>query len=246
MKPKVSIIIPCYNSEKWIEESIMSALNQTYDNKEVIFVDNESTDNSMSIAKGIQKKYPQLIVLEAPNLYEYSWQEPVEVAMQNSCGDYFTILASDDYIDLNYVTKIINIINKSKGKIKVLQSPLLGFSSLTNANLDGFISHSYKNIQEFKNLLFQKCPVTTPTVFYSRHLYDEGLIQWKSDIYKGSGDYNCYFNLADNNIFIFPVPVWLGYYYRWHNEQSTWGMHKNFNEIDLKIREHWKQKWMSE
>jgi glycosyltransferase involved in cell wall biosynthesis len=39
MSPKVTIIIPCYNSEKWIEECIMSALNQTYDNKEVIFVD---------------------------------------------------------------------------------------------------------------------------------------------------------------------------------------------------------------
>ena len=56
MKPVMSIIIPCYNAEKWIEESIMSALNQTYQNTEVIFVDNESTDGSHEIAKKIQNE----------------------------------------------------------------------------------------------------------------------------------------------------------------------------------------------
>jgi glycosyltransferase involved in cell wall biosynthesis len=56
MKPKITIIIPCYNAEKWIAESINSALSQTYENKEIIFVDNESTDNSLNIAK--QAKAP--------------------------------------------------------------------------------------------------------------------------------------------------------------------------------------------
>ena len=46
---KVSIIIPCYNSEKWIEECVLSALQQTYADTEVIFVDNESTDRSVDI-----------------------------------------------------------------------------------------------------------------------------------------------------------------------------------------------------
>ena len=49
--PKVSIVVPCYNSEKWIEQCITSALNQDYENIEVIFVDNESTDSSVEIIK---------------------------------------------------------------------------------------------------------------------------------------------------------------------------------------------------
>ncbi|HBY68300.1 MAG TPA: family 2 glycosyl transferase, partial [Flavobacteriaceae bacterium] len=44
---KISIIIPCYNSEKWIEKSVKSALNQNGEFAEVIVVDNESTDNSL-------------------------------------------------------------------------------------------------------------------------------------------------------------------------------------------------------
>ena len=239
----VDIIIPCYNGSKFLEQSILSALNQTYDNTKVFFVDNESTDDSLLIAKKMQKQYPQLVVLQAPNLYEYSWQEPIAVATENCKGDYFTILAADDYIDSDYIARIVSIVEKSEMKIKVLQSPILGFSSQTNNRLDGLISHSYSGLEEFRKLLFKKCPVTTPTVFYCRELYDNGLIQWKSELYKGSGDYNCYFNLTDNNIFIYPIPVWLGYHYRWHKEQSTWGMQKNFNGIDLKIKEFWKQKW---
>lgn len=239
----VDIIIPCYNGAKFLEQSILSALNQTYQNTRVLFVDNESTDDSLSVAKRIQEKNPELVVLESPNLYEYSWQEPVSVAMKNCNGEYFTILAADDYIGPEYISKIVAIVEKTQRKIKVLQSPILGFSSQTNSRLDGLISHSYKSIDEFRMLLFKKCPVNTPTVFYSRELYDNGLIQWKSEIYKGSGDYNCYFNLTDNNIFVYPIPVWLGYHYRWHQDQSTWGMQKNFNGIDLKIKEFWKQRW---
>ena len=47
----ISILIPCYNAEKWIEQAITSALNQTYDNIEVIVVDDGSTDRSLEIIK---------------------------------------------------------------------------------------------------------------------------------------------------------------------------------------------------
>jgi glycosyltransferase involved in cell wall biosynthesis len=51
MDIKVSILIPCYNAERWISQAIESALNQTYQYKEVIVVDDGSTDNSLEIIK---------------------------------------------------------------------------------------------------------------------------------------------------------------------------------------------------
>ena len=61
---KVSIIIPCYNSEKWIEECVLSALQQTYADTEVIFVDNESTDRSVDIVSKIKENHKNLIKLK--------------------------------------------------------------------------------------------------------------------------------------------------------------------------------------
>ena len=96
---KYTIIIPCYNSEKWIAKSIESAINQTYDDYEIIVVDNESTDNSLSI---IQRYSDRIIIDTAENIYKHSYQEPVEKALTIATGDYFTILGSDDHLCSHY------------------------------------------------------------------------------------------------------------------------------------------------
>lgn len=239
---QVDIIIPCYNAEKWIEESITSALNQTYENTEVIFVDNESTDNSYEIAKEIQKKNKRLQLFSAPNLHKYSWEEPVSEALKHATGEYFTILGADDYITQDYISNIAKIIAAAPDKIQVLQSPIRGVKGDKEQFL-AEIKHTYKSIQEFKELLFTKCPVTTPSVVYKKRLYDDGIVRWDSANYSGAVDYELYFNIADKNIFIYPYPQWIGYFYRWHEDQATWGMHKETVNYDEKIKQYWRTQW---
>ena len=242
MKPVMSIIIPCYNAEKWIEESIMSALNQTYQHTEVIFVDNESTDGSHEIAKKVQKSNSKLQVFTAPNLYRYSWEEPVSEALKHATGEYFTILGADDFIAEDYIDNIVKIIAGAPDKIQVLQSPIRGIRGSID-NPMGEMKHIYKSMQELKELLFAKCPVTTPTVVYKKQLYDDGIVRWDSENYLGAVDYELYFNIVDNDIFIYPYPYWIGYYYRWHKDQATWGMHKETVNYDEKIKQYWREKW---
>ena len=55
-QPLVSILIPCYNAEKWLSETINSALDQTWKNIEIIIVDDGSTDSSLAIAKTFESK----------------------------------------------------------------------------------------------------------------------------------------------------------------------------------------------
>ena len=239
---KVTIIIPCYNAEKWIEKSISSACEQSYENIEVIFCDNESTDKSLDIARQLkQTKYPQLIVETAPNIYKYSWEEPVNKALSVSTGDYFTMLGADDYIDKEYVKNFMKFILAAPDKIMLLQSAIRGVDK--GENYAGDLIHSYKSLSEFKNLLFQKCPVNTPTVVYNKKLYYDGLIDWQSDKWLGAVDYNLYFSLADKNLFIYPANMWLGYYYRWHEGQSTWGMQREERKFDIEIKNYWRKKW---
>lgn len=240
---KMTIIIPSYNSEKFLEKCIMSALNQTYKNIEVIVVDNESSDSSLEVAKKVQSEYPNLIVDTAPNIYKYSYQEPVEKALELSTGEYFTILGSDDFLGPDYISNICNFLNSHEGKgVVALQSPIVGVDN-TGENFVGLLSHTYNTIEEFKKLLFQKCPVTTPSIVLSKALYEAKIVRWNSLDYLGACDYELYFNLAHNGVFIYPIRRWMGYYYRWHEDQCTWGMQSTGVSFDKKIKKVWREKW---
>jgi len=242
MTIKMTIIIPCYNAGQWLTQCINSALDQTYENKEIIFVDNESTDGSLEVARNIQKERGELIISTAPNIYKYSYQEPVEEALRIATGDYFTIFGADDYAELDYIEKVVSLLNAGGDKIRFLQTPVRGIQADTG-KLVGEIKYKYKSLSEFKDLLFKRCPVTTPTMIFKKELYDNGTIEWNSEEYLGAVDYDVYFRLADKGEFIYPCPKWLGYYYRWHDGQATWGMHKETNNYDKIIQDFWRNKW---
>jgi len=244
MNPKVSIIIPCYNSEKWIEECVMSTLSQTYENVEVIVVDNESTDASVEIVKKIRERYPGLIFSTAANIYPNCWDEAREEGFKLMTGDYVLIMGSDDFLDEKFIENCVKIFKQAPEKIKALQSPAKGISIKNGIQVfTGELKHLYRSKQEFKDLCLQKSPVNTPTVIYNTELYKQGLLKADPEKYGGAADYDLYCKLIDNDIFIYPSPVWLGFYYRWHEEQATWKVHKEGKNYDIMIQEHWRKKW---
>src|SRR5437588_1977285 len=61
MSDLVSILIPAYNAERWIRQSILSAINQTWDRKEIIVVDDGSTDLTLSVAKSLESKSVKVV-----------------------------------------------------------------------------------------------------------------------------------------------------------------------------------------
>ena len=61
--PKISIVIPSYNKDKYIKKTLDSIFNQTYKNLEVIIEDGGSSDGSLKIIEGFVKKYPKFLDL---------------------------------------------------------------------------------------------------------------------------------------------------------------------------------------
>ena len=242
MKPKVSIIIPCYNSEKWVLQCVSSALNQTYENIEVIAVDNESTDGTFNIIKEIQKENPSLKVSSTPNIYPNCWDEARGEAYKLATGEYFTVIGSDDFLGKEYIEKCMKYILFAPEKILVFQSPIMGIRSNTEI-LTGEIKHYYHSINEFKKMCLECCPVNSPTVIYNRSLLRGGLLKTEPKKYGGAADYNLYCKLADNNIMIYSAPQWLGFYYRWHEDQATWKVSKEGKNYDKLIQNYWKNEW---
>ena len=71
------------------------------------------------------------------------------------------------------------------------------------------------------------------------------MLKTEPEKYSGAADYDLSCKLADNNVFIYPAPMWLGYFYRWHEGQATWEMHKLKNKVnyDALIQDFWREKW---
>ncbi|KQC02425.1 glycosyltransferase family 2 protein [Pedobacter sp. Hv1] len=92
-QPLVSIIIPVYNKAEYIEQTIQSALNQTWTNIEIIIVDDESTDNSLAIAKKYENE--TIHIFNQPNNGASSARN---LGLKKAKGDYIQFLDADDLI----------------------------------------------------------------------------------------------------------------------------------------------------
>jgi len=239
---KISIIIPVYNAEGYIEQCILSALEQNYLDKEIIVVDNESTDDSYQTILNLNNKVGGFKIGQTENIYKYSWKEPTQYALSNLMAkdsEYFMFLAADDFLEKDFISNCFDIINKAPDKIKLLQSPIRFCGAWQHDQ-----KYDYKSIEEFKQQFLMRCPVNTPTIIWHRSFYESGIMnRVDSNLYAGADDYMLYGHLANDNNFIYPAPKWLGYNYRIHDSQATWGMHKDYGGVDAKIQEFWRKRW---
>lgn len=238
MNPKFTLILPVYNSSEFLQSALSSIEAQTHENIELIAVDNESTDNSLQLLENHTSKFKYKYAT-AKNIYKHSWEEPVQKAFELMTGEWFTIIGSDDQLEPDYIENCAKIA-RSFGTYKILGNMQCFQSIIKKFGADeGFLQHRYKNLEEFKNLYLQKCPVNTPSVVYRESLRKH--YKMNSQDYLGAGDYFAYGNFANEGILIQPVPFYLGYKYRVHRGQATWEMVKL--GMDEKVQSYWRNKW---
>lgn len=92
---RFSIIVPIYNTEKYLDKCIKSILNQTMSDYELILIDDCSTDDSLTIAY----KYESNHVKVLKNASNSGLSETRNVGIKNASGDYIVFIDSDDYIE---------------------------------------------------------------------------------------------------------------------------------------------------
>lgn len=140
---KISIIIPAYNCEKTIEKCINSILNQTYQNLEIIIIDDASIDNTSKILnKYKDNKNIKLITNKENKGIGFTRN----TGIKNASGDYISFIDSDDYIEKNmYEVLIKNIENNDM--------IIFNYNKIIN-------SHIFDNEYNFKNRIvnFNKDP----------------------------------------------------------------------------------------
>lgn len=107
--PLVSVITPVYNGSQYLDDAIQSVRNQTYQNWELILVDDGSKDNSYDIALEWQSKDKRVFALQHPNGQNKGVSATRNLAIQNSRGDYIALLDCDDEWQSDKLEKQIQI-----------------------------------------------------------------------------------------------------------------------------------------
>lgn len=114
--PFFSIIMPVYNAEKYVEQSIKSVLNQTFTNFELIIIDDCSKDNSYRICEQFKNEKNIILIKNYRNL---GVADTRNLGLKLAKGFYITFLDADDYIDENLLEYIFEILkNKNIDYLK--------------------------------------------------------------------------------------------------------------------------------
>ncbi len=116
MKPTVSIVIPVYNGQNFLEETIHSAFNSDYSPLEVIVVNDGSTDNSLQVAMSLLKQYSDLEIIDQENGGVASARN---TGIKKASGKYILPLDGDDLIDSSYISRSVEILEENE-KVKVV------------------------------------------------------------------------------------------------------------------------------
>lgn len=131
----VSIIIPCYNASRYLKDVFLSIQNQTYQNIEVIFVDDGSTDETGKMLDEFKKIYPKARVVHKPNGGSSSARN---AGLAIARGKYIYFMDADDIIHPSAITLAHDLINK-------FHSDVVSFSFKR-------ISNDKKYLKKFPNL----------------------------------------------------------------------------------------------
>lgn len=112
----ISVIVPVYNDEKYINQCVDSILNQTYPKLEIILIDDGSTDKTAEICEQYRQKFNQIRVLHKIN-EGVGASRNAGLAM--ATGDYILFVDHDDWLDKNHIQNLYDLLKKNDADIAI-------------------------------------------------------------------------------------------------------------------------------
>lgn len=122
MDDLISVVVPVYNVEQYVDKCINSIINQTYRNIEVIIVDDGSTDGSSFICEKYSKEDSRIEIIHKDN---GGLSDARNRGIEISKGKYITFIDSDDYVDTDYIEVLYNAIKKYEADMSISTHKIL-------------------------------------------------------------------------------------------------------------------------
>ena len=185
-KPLISIITVVYNGEKYLEETIQSAINQTYDNMEYIIIDGGSTDGTLDIIKKYEEKIDYWVSERDSGIYD-AMNKGITLCSGNIIG----IVNADDLLYHGTVEKISKVFDTT---------PMFTCANLEIVDQEGKILETISSLglESMKYKLLKHMPFLHPTMFVGMKVYKQmGLFDTR---YRLSADYDFTLRLMSHHV----------------------------------------------
>ncbi|MBR3697642.1 MAG: glycosyltransferase [Clostridia bacterium] len=152
-KDKISIIVPVYNAEQYIEKCVQSILSQTYSNIEILLINDGSTDRSQEICEDFQNKDNRIRVINKKNGGPGSARN---AGIINSTGKYIGFVDCDDFIDNDMYEILYNLCVKNDADISMINFRKIVDGNIKNNGISTEEIIIYNKIEAMKELLVDK------------------------------------------------------------------------------------------
>jgi glycosyltransferase involved in cell wall biosynthesis len=203
MSKLVSIVLPTYNGQLFLKQSIASCLNQSYQNIELIIVNDCSTDNTKSIIKSFDDK--RIVYIE--NQENQKLPNSLNIGFKVAKGKYFTWTSDDNYYDINAISEMVNVIESKQ--VDLVYAPY--FTIDDKDHITG-----YRNVGPKENILLDN--IVKACFLYKRDVHEK-LIGYNSDLFLVE-DYDFWIRAIYNGFSTASIDNKL-YYYRFHKNSLT-------------------------
>ena len=184
----VSVVMPVYNAENYVKKAIISVLEQTYTNIELILINDGSTDNSLDIMKEFHNKDNRVKLISRENKgLVYSLNEGIKSAL----GEYIVRMDADDICLLNRIEKQVNFMKQHK-EVGVCG----GWVQFFGKNIKSVIWKLPLTSEELKVRLLFSVPLAHPSVIIRKKIILENELFYDAD-YKHAEDYELWSRVVD-------------------------------------------------
>ena len=140
--PCVSVIIPCYNTVKYIHKTLTSLFGQSFRDFEAIFINDGSTDGTKELLEAIREEHPDQVVLI--NKENGGQSEARNFGLDVARGKYIVFLDSDDYVDTDYLEVLVNAAEENDSEMVLSGQHKVDEYGSTIFNID-YPVHKYPN-----------------------------------------------------------------------------------------------------
>lgn len=226
MEILVSIVIPVYNTEKYLKYCIESLINQSFYNCEFIFIDDGSTDKSSDIIKKYMKKDNRIVLFKQENK---GVSEARNLGVSKANGRYIGFVDSDDYIEKDMYQKLYNTIEDTNCDVVIsnFEEELKKNKYIRDYNLkkNEILDRNYIENTILPFFIEKDCLNTVCNKLYKKSIIDENNIKFPRGLPLGEdGIFNILFFSKANLCFYID---YIGYHYREVDGSATRNMEKH-------------------